>query len=232
MIASSFRMLRAGPVSSATGLKVLVAGGHPGDPEYGCGGTIARYAQLGSRVTLLYLNRGEKGCPQQSSQVCANTRVAEAQHACAILGAKARFASSIDGESVVNATSYAEFHDILAAEKPDVLFTQWPIDNHRDHRALSVLTYDAWRRLGKSFGLYYYEVSDGEDTAMFTPTDFVDITTVEGEKRAACFAHQSQSPERFYGLQKQVMQFRGLESGHAYAEAFARHPESPQILLP
>ena len=24
-------------------LKVVVTGGHPGDPEYGCGGTIARY---------------------------------------------------------------------------------------------------------------------------------------------------------------------------------------------
>ena len=30
-------------------LKVIVTGGHPGDPEYGCGGTIARYTDLGSR---------------------------------------------------------------------------------------------------------------------------------------------------------------------------------------
>src|SRR3954470_14066578 len=39
-------------------LKVIVAGGHPGDPEYGCGGTIARYSDLGHEVVLLYLNRG------------------------------------------------------------------------------------------------------------------------------------------------------------------------------
>src|SRR5271166_2543410 len=40
-------------------LKVIVTGGHPGDPEYGCGGTIARYTDLGHEVVLLYLNRGE-----------------------------------------------------------------------------------------------------------------------------------------------------------------------------
>src|ERR1039457_4042023 len=40
-------------------LKVVVTGGHPGDPEYGCGGTIARYTELDHKVVLLYLNRGE-----------------------------------------------------------------------------------------------------------------------------------------------------------------------------
>ena len=45
-------------------LKVIVAGGHPGDPEYGCGGTIARYTDLGHEVVLLYLNRGGAGSPK------------------------------------------------------------------------------------------------------------------------------------------------------------------------
>src|SRR5271157_1709825 len=31
------------PEDSRRKLKVIVTGGHPGDPEYGCGGTIARY---------------------------------------------------------------------------------------------------------------------------------------------------------------------------------------------
>ncbi|HSB75379.1 MAG TPA: hypothetical protein VLC12_06995, partial [Terriglobales bacterium] len=35
-------------------LNVVVAGGHPGDPEYGCGGTVARYTGAGHAVTLLY----------------------------------------------------------------------------------------------------------------------------------------------------------------------------------
>ncbi|MES2222865.1 MAG: hypothetical protein V4587_18085, partial [Acidobacteriota bacterium] len=39
-------------------LKIIVTGGHPGDPEYGCGGTVARFAALGHEVVLLYLNDG------------------------------------------------------------------------------------------------------------------------------------------------------------------------------
>jgi len=35
-------------------LKVVVAGGHPDDPESGCGGTIARYSDLSHEVVVLY----------------------------------------------------------------------------------------------------------------------------------------------------------------------------------
>lgn len=65
---------------------VLVTGGHPGDPEYGCGGTIAKLTQVGYRVTLLYLNRGEKGCGPASSD-CGAIRTREAETACRILNA-------------------------------------------------------------------------------------------------------------------------------------------------
>ena len=33
-------------------------------------------------------------------------------------------------------------------QQPDVVFTHWPIDNHADHRAISMLVYDAWLRMG------------------------------------------------------------------------------------
>lgn len=213
-------------------LKVIVTGGHPGDPEYGCGGTVARYTSLGHEVVLLYLNRGEKACPETPADAARNVRVAEAQHACEILQARPLFAGQCDGHAVVDAEHYRQFHDLIAAEHPDVLFAQWPIDGHRDHRAISALAYDAWLAMGKKFGFYYYEVSDGEDTLMFNPTDFVDITATEARKRAACYAHASQSPDRFYALQSQVARFRGVESGYAHAEAYIRHAQSPAGLLP
>src|SRR5579859_3211230 len=50
-----------GQAKGSRKLKVIVAGGHPGDPEYGCGGTVARYTELGHEVVLLYLNRGDSG---------------------------------------------------------------------------------------------------------------------------------------------------------------------------
>lgn len=39
--------------------KVVCVGGHPDDPESGCGGTLARFSELGHRVTIIYLTRGE-----------------------------------------------------------------------------------------------------------------------------------------------------------------------------
>lgn len=213
-------------------LKVVVTGGHPGDPEYGCGGTIARFTDLGHDVTIIYLNRGEKGCAGKAAGECSAIRVSEAREACRILRAVPRFADQVDGEAVVDVGHYDEFQRLLESEKPSVVFTQWPIDNHRDHRALSMLVYDAWLRMNRSFGLYYYEVSDGEDTLMFSPTDYVDIRQTESRKRAACYAHASQSPDRYYALQSQVAHFRGIESGDGQAEAFVRQVESKGNLLP
>ena len=213
-------------------LKIVVTGGHPGDPEYGCGGTVARYTDLGHEVVLLYLNRGEKGCPEKDPSAGSAVRVPEATKACEILKARPAFAGQCDGNAIVDPAHYAEFRRLIDAEKPDVLFTHWPIDGHADHRAISMLAYDTWLRGGKKFAFYYYEVSNGEDTLMFLPTDYVDISATEARKRAACYAHASQAPDKFYALQSQVTRFRGTESGYAQAEAFIRHAQSTPHLLP
>src|SRR4051812_26724398 len=104
----------------ATGkLKVLVAGGHPDDPESGCGGTMARYASAGHDVVALYLTRGEAGIAGKSHDESATIRTAEAERACAILGATARFAGQVDGDTHVDADAYASVRDLFARERPD-----------------------------------------------------------------------------------------------------------------
>ena len=59
-------------------------------------------------------------------------------------------------------------------------------------------------KMRKRFALYYYEVSNGEDTVQFSPTHYVNITETEPRKRLACYAHASQTPDRYYALQEQV----------------------------
>jgi len=215
---------------AARKLKVMVAGGHPGDPEYGCGGTIARFTSLGHEVALLYLNRGDPSA--KSPDAGSGVRVEEAKNACAILKARPMYAGQIDGNAVIDRAHYDEFRRIIASEQPDAVFTHWPIDNHADHRAISMLVYDAWLKLGKKFALYYYEVSDGEDTVQFAPTHYVDISQTEAQKRKACYAHASQAPEKFYKLQELVTRMRGIESGHTQAEGFIHHVQSPEFALP
>ena len=215
---------------AARALKIVVAGGHPGDPECGCAGTIARYADLGHEVVLLYLNRGEGYCGGASLDRCGAIRTAEALDACRILKARAAFAGQYDGRAIVDAPHYEAFGRVLAAESPDVVFTQWPVDHHRDHRAVAALSLDAWLTAGKRFALYYYEVA--EDTMMFRPAEYVDISTVESRRHAACYAHASQQPDKWYPKQVEITKARGKESGFPQAEGFLRQPESKGGLLP
>lgn len=213
-------------------LKVVITGGHPGDPECGCAGTAARYVELGHEVTLLYLNCGEGYCKGYDRTQCAAVRTAEAEKACQILRARAVFAGQIDGQSIVDNAHYSEFQRLFDAQDPDVLFAQWPIDSHRDHRALSQLVLDAWLKGGRKAAFYYYEVAG--DTMMFSPTEFVDISdpAIESIRHAACFAHVSQSPEKWYPEQVAITRWHGSQSGHAQAEAFVRHWQSVSGLLP
>jgi len=86
--------------------------------------------------------------------------------------------------------------------------------------------------MARKFALYYYEVTNGEDTVQFTPTYYVDITKTEARTRSACFMHASQPPEQFYTLQETVTRMRGIESGSKQAEGFVHHLQSPRIVLP
>src|SRR6266849_593427 len=76
MAAATAESQNADRKSTGSKLKVVVTGGHPGDPEYGCGGTIARYSDLGPEVVLLYLNKGEP--PEKTPDAARGVRVAEA----------------------------------------------------------------------------------------------------------------------------------------------------------
>src|ERR1700694_2449791 len=47
-------------------LQIVCLGAHPGDPEFGCGGTMAKYSDAGHKVTFLYLTRGEASDPDKT----------------------------------------------------------------------------------------------------------------------------------------------------------------------
>jgi LmbE family N-acetylglucosaminyl deacetylase len=221
-----------GDGESARKLKVVVTGGHPGDPEAACGGTMARLADAGHEVVALYLTQGEKGVKGKTGKEAAALRSGEARQACEGLKARALLFDQADGNTEVSAARYDEFRKLLEGERPQAVFTHWPIDTHRDHRACALLAYDAWLAAGRKFALYYYEVSTGEETQHFRPTHYVDITAAEKRKRAACFAHESQNPAQFYASHEAMQRFRGFESACRLAEAFVHHEQSPTIGLP
>jgi LmbE family N-acetylglucosaminyl deacetylase len=212
-------------------LKVIVAGAHPDDPESAAGGTIARYADLGHEVVCLYLTRGEAGLKGKSHKEAADIRTAEAEKACEILKGRPLFAGQIDGSTEISTARYDDFFKLLSEEKPDVVFTHWPVDSHRDHRVNSMLVYDAWLKMGRRFALYYFEVDAGAQTQLFKPTHYVDISETEERKKKACYAH-TDGPSFYPKYHDLMNRFRGLECGCKYAEAFVYHHRGAAGMLP
>jgi len=210
-------------------LNIVCLGAHPGDPEFGCGGTMAKYANAGHQVTFLYLTRGEAGDPSKSFAESAAIRTKEAENACKILHAKAVFVGQTDGNTVLSKEKNDEIDKIISSENPDLLFTQWPVDAHPDHQVTGMLGLTAWVRSSRSFRLFFYEVNTGSETMAFTPTDWVDITSVREQKMAAMYAHLSQDPDGTYkNYFKPLEEFRGLECGVKAAEAFIQFKDKSE----
>jgi LmbE family N-acetylglucosaminyl deacetylase len=119
-------------------LKVVCVGGHPDDPESGCGGTLARFTKAGHAVTIIYLTRGEAGIPGKSHDEAAAIRTKEATEACKILQTKPIFAGQIDGGTIVN-MEWIKNAGACRRRGTTLYFTHWPIDSHPDHQAASLL---------------------------------------------------------------------------------------------
>ena len=147
--------LAGSAVLGTEGKKAMLIGAHPDDPETGCGGTIMVLKKAGYEVVVVYMTRGEAGVPGWSHEKSSATRMKEAKEACKVMGVRPIFLTQIDGNAEVNKERYAEMKEVIEKENPQMVFTHWPIDSHRDHRICSILTYDAWRQLKYGFDLYY-----------------------------------------------------------------------------
>ena len=214
-------LLQARPLSAPAKKKVVCFAGHPDDPESGCGGTLAKLVNMGHEVTIIYLTTGEAGIEGKTHNEAAAIRKQEAINACAILKAKPVFAGQIDGATIMDNEWLVKVQKMIADEKPDLVFTHWPIDSHKDHQIASLLMIQTWVRSSKKFPLYFFEVCAGEQTMTFRPTDYVDITDTQEQKRKSVYCHVSQDPPGIYGCGHAAMEdFRGRELGVKAAEAF------------
>lgn len=215
-------------------LNVVCIGAHPDDPESGCAGTLAKLSGNGHKVKVLYLTRGEAGVAGKSTSEAAKVRSAEAEAACKVLNAEALFLGQHDGNTLVNQTWISKMTEFLSDVKPHIVFTHWPLDTHPDHQIASMLTVQAWARTQEKFELYFYEVCAGEQTMLFHPTDYVDISNEREIKRKAIYCHATQDPASIYACGHQIMEtFRGAEIGVQAAEAFIclKGRNSPSLAL-
>ena len=118
---------------------VLAVGAHPDDVELGIGGLIHKVTQLGHRVGILDLTRGE-----MSSRGTAEERADEAAQAARILGVAQRENAGLPDGAVEN-TPECRLRVIpfVRAFRPRILLATMNRDRHPDHRAAHELMRDA-----------------------------------------------------------------------------------------
>ncbi len=193
--------------------QVLVVLAHPDDPEFFCGGTIARWAASGRKITYCLLTRGDKGSDDESlsTQELAEIREAEQRAAAKVLGVhEVTFLHELDGYVLPTLELRRDIVRVVRQVKPQVVVTCDPTNffpsntyiNHADHRAAGQVTLDAVYPAARS-ALYFPELSNDEGlqphkvrevyvSGAQHPNITVDISEFFNQKVAALSKHQSQ----------------------------------------
>jgi LmbE family N-acetylglucosaminyl deacetylase len=222
-------------------LSVVAVGGHTDDPQTCAGGTLALFADQGHDVVALSITGGPPPSPSANPGDHSVKAHLDSMKFAEILKIRLEclnYGGSNSGQFTVpivygsacelSGQRYKEFTEILLDKyKPDIVFTHWPIDFHMDHRAASLLTYEAWLRGGKKFPLYYMEPELGTQAQNFFPTDYVDITPVEERTHQGWMA-LTLWYDAIWPLHDRMRRFRGAEHGCKVAEAFNHHQQSPR----
>jgi LmbE family N-acetylglucosaminyl deacetylase len=198
------------------GGRVLVVAPHPDDEAIAIGGCLALHSLAGSVITSVFVTRDR---PTRDGTVL---RRGEADESARVLGFDYRFLDVPDGmvshhEQIVS----RRLSDILDETKPDVVFSPFPGDHHRDHQAVAVSTCRAVLESSFQGQVWCYET-----WSSLWPNYGVDITAVVEQKRAAIECYQSQLSMPYVEAVLGLNRYRGLRLGVDYAEAlFVCRPE-------
>ena len=120
-------------------LDILAFGAHPDDVELGCSGTIAKEVNLGKKVGIIDLTRGELG-----TRGSVETRNLESAKASEILGVCVRENLDMrDGFFVNDEAHQLKVIEMIRKYQPEIVLCNAITDRHIDHGKGSKLVSDA-----------------------------------------------------------------------------------------
>ena len=129
--------------------RALAIGAHPDDVEFGCGGTLAKWAAAGCVIHHLVCTDGSKGSWDASEDTArlVAVRQEEQRAASRALGGtgEVAFLGRIDGELEAGLGERGEVASWIRAVKPDVVLGHDPWRRYRlhpDHRAAGFVVTD------------------------------------------------------------------------------------------
>lgn len=226
-------------------LTVMGIGAHPDDLELFCGGTLAKYANLGWRVFMCHATNGDKGHFNIPPDQLGEVRRKEALNAARAIDAEAIFLNLPDGEIEVDVKTRALFIDAIRQCRPHVIITHPTEDYHGDHEAVSRLVIAASFFAGVTHiktthetfehipHIYFMDTYAGVN---FNPEEYVDIGNYINKKTEMLKAHESQLQWLKEHDQIDVLtlmdvsaRYRGFQCMTVYAEGFKAYRSSLRI---
>ncbi len=218
--------------------RVMVIAAHPDDPEFGCAGTIVKWAQAGKHITYVLLTSGDKGShdPDLRPGRLAARRESEQRAAAADLGVEqVIFLRRPDGLLENTMELRRELCSIIRQHQPNVVLAidPWrPYQLHPDHRAAGQAALDAiWA--AREWYIFPEQLVEGVDAwrvkevYLFwtdSPDYWEDISCCLDARIAALMRHASQvgDPEKLAERILERVAETGIKPGYPAAEAFKR----------
>ncbi len=212
---------------------ILVVAAHPDDELLGSGGAILRHTKGGDNVYCLILGEGIMARTDGTKTELEKLRD-DSRRAGGILGFKDMFFSSFPDNSfdTVSLLSIVkEVEKYIAKIRPQVVYTHYEYDLNVDHRLTSEAVLTACRPCSENCPreIYAFETLSSTEWQskhgkQFVPNVYLDIKATIEDKVRAMKAYKSEirdypHPRSVEGI-KILAQYRGLESGLEFAEAF------------
>jgi 4-oxalomesaconate hydratase len=228
--------------------RVQVIGAHSADFVWRAGGAVAVAVEQGGTAEVIALSYGERGESgelwKQEGQTVENVkrvRHAEAEAAAAALGATFRCLDLGDYPLQIDADALAAVAEAIRAFAPDVLITHTDRDPFNPDHPVAHAAVDRARGLAAGAGvqsafatiappaLFLFEPHQPE-LCNFTPTTFVDITSVIDRKRAAMAEMKAQQYLQTYYAQRAEQ--RANHARRASGDSSVRFAEAFQRVIP
>ncbi|MBP1717724.1 MAG: GlcNAc-PI de-N-acetylase family [Deltaproteobacteria bacterium] len=223
---------------------VLVISAHPDDVDFGCGGTLARWAREGAKITYCICTSGEKGTddPSMTNLKLARTREKEQRAAAKVIGAEeVIYLRKPDGELQPTLEFRGELVRVIRQCRPHTVFTHDPANRlfdvqyifHADHRVVGETAFDAVYPAAGNRNFFPGHLAEGLDPhavseiyffASASPDTWIDVEATLPLKIRALRCHRSQikNPKMMEEMVRTWFRVWGREKGLAYAERFRR----------
>jgi len=206
--------LRENPAAPLT---LLCLGAHSDDIEIGCGGTILQLLSTYSNLRVIWVVFSSGPQRAREARASATLFLKQARRSKKVIVKNFR-----DGFFPYQGTKIKEFFEAIKKElDPDLIFTHYRDDRHQDHRTISDLTWNTWRR----HLILEYEIPkyDGD---LGSPNCFVPLKKEICARKIKyiCDVFQTQGNKAWLTEDtfQAVLRLRGVECAAAdkYAEAF------------